>query len=147
MGEHGGPGPSLFDSQCTRQLSASPPPFAYSPYHPSLTAYGQPAYGSSSSSSLYPSSASFSAAAAAATTPTPSSFSDIPPFSTADYGTTPIKRYTDDGILNPFNMSYASMAGIDLGPEYHHHAHHSHHNHHPHSHQPPLLSHLPVSQP
>lgn len=135
LGEEGGPGAPLFDNQCTRQLSASPPPvFSYSPY-PSLNPYGQPAYGSSSS--LYPSSFS-------GTVTTPSSFSDIQPFS-GDYATgPPVKRYADEGILNPFNMSYASMAGIDLGPDYHH--SHSHHAHHPH-HQPQLLSHLSVSQP
>jgi hypothetical protein len=42
------------------------------------------------------------------------------------HGSGPAKRYSsygDDDIISPFNMSYASMAGIDLAPAQHHQEH------------------------
>lgn len=108
----------MFAHQCTRQLSASPPPvFSYSSYS-HLNPYGQqPTYGPSPP--LY-SSPSFQGTTTTNTTATtPSSFHDLQSF-TGDYTTGPVKRvYADEEILSPFSMSYASMAGIDLGPNLH----------------------------
>ncbi|PWY93811.1 hypothetical protein BO94DRAFT_543983 [Aspergillus sclerotioniger CBS 115572] len=102
---------SMFSHQCTRQLSASPPPvFSYSSY-PHLESYGHHTYGQP------PAYHSIS-----------SNYHDLP---YGEYGTTlpsilpgpllgpgPKKHhsYADDEIVSPFSMSYASMAGIDLCP-------------------------------
>lgn len=99
----------MFSLQCTRQLSASPPPvFSYSSYS-HLNPYGSPAYGQPPP--LYHSPSFHSS-----NTP---SFHGLPSFS-GDYVDYPptgqIKRsYADDEIMSPFSQSYASMAGIDLG--------------------------------
>ena len=100
----------MFGQQCTRQLSASPPPvFSYPPmpnYDNFRPGYGQlPGYHT-----------------------VPSSYSDL---SFAEYGepvpsilpivTAPaIGRKTyDEDMMSPFSMSYASMAGIDIMPQPH----------------------------
>lgn len=98
---------SMFSHQCTRQLSASPPPvFSYTSYS-QVNPYG-PTYGQSSP--LYHHSSSFQ------NTNTPA-FHDLSSFP-GDYSPAPVKRVyaADEEILSPFSMSYASMAGIDLGP-------------------------------
>lgn len=100
----------MFGQQCTRQLSASPPPvFSYPPmpnYDNFRPGYGQlPVYHS-----------------------VPSSYSDI---SFANYGD-PVpsilpmvsgpaigRKPYDEDMMSPFSMSYASMAGIDLMPQPH----------------------------
>ena len=97
----------MFSHQCTRQLSASPPPvFSYTSYS-QVNPYG-PTYGQSSP--LYHHSSSFQ------NTNTPA-FHDLSSFP-GDYSPAPVKRVyaADEEILSPFSMSYASMAGIDLGP-------------------------------
>ncbi|KAL4896299.1 hypothetical protein BDV59DRAFT_172572 [Aspergillus ambiguus] len=103
----------MFSYQYTRQLSASPPPVLSYPSYSHLDPYGQPAYG-----------------------PPPAYHSVSGPYNDislqGDYGspvpsvlpvampsTGPVKRhhpYGDEDILSPFNMSYASMAGIELCP-------------------------------
>jgi len=102
---------AMFSHQCTRQLSASPPPvFSYSSYpfpepyihtpYPQHTAYHtMPApYSELSMQSQY-----------------------LPPLPSALPGmlasTASMKRdsvFSEDDILSPFSMSYASMAGIDI---------------------------------
>lgn len=100
----------MFGQQCTRQLSASPPPvFSYPPL-PSYDAY-RPSYGQMP---VYHT--------------VPSSYSDI---SFADYGepvpsVVPMvsapgigRKAYDEDMMSPFSMSYATMAGIDLVPQQH----------------------------
>ncbi|CEO61060.1 hypothetical protein PMG11_05437 [Penicillium brasilianum] len=100
----------MFGQQCTRQLSASPPPvFSYPPL-PSYDAY-RPSYGQMP---IYHT--------------VPSSYNDI---SFADYGepvpsVVPMagapgigRKPYDEDMMSPFSMSYASMAGIDLVPQQH----------------------------
>ncbi|RDK36782.1 hypothetical protein M752DRAFT_109776 [Aspergillus phoenicis ATCC 13157] len=101
----------LFSQQCTRQLSASPPPVFSYPSYSHLESYGHHSYGQA------PSYHSLN-----------NHYNDLP---YGEYGTTlpsilpgPIlgsgakkhHSYADDEIVSPFSMSYASMAGIDLGP-------------------------------
>lgn len=122
LGEERGVGnSSMFAHQCTRQLSASPPPvFSYSSYS-HLNPYGQqPAYGPSPPLYSSPSFQSTVNTTTNTTATTPSSFHDLQSFA-SDYTTgPPAKRvYADEEILSPFSMSYASMAGIDLGPHLH----------------------------
>ncbi|KAL4783215.1 hypothetical protein BJX76DRAFT_330341 [Aspergillus varians] len=111
-------GSSMFSCQSTRQLSTSPPPIlsypSYDPY--SHSAYGHPPtyhsisgpYSDMSYHSEYPS-------------PVPS----LLPISMHGPGPAAKKysSYGDDDIISPFNMSYASMAGIDLSPPQHHSEH------------------------
>ncbi|GAQ37261.1 hypothetical protein AtubIFM55763_000596 [Aspergillus tubingensis] len=101
----------MFSQQCTRQLSASPPPVFSYPSYSHLESYGHHSYGQP------PSYHSLN-----------NHYNDLP---YGEYGTTlpsilpgPIlgsgakkhHSYADDEIVSPFSMSYASMAGIDLGP-------------------------------
>jgi len=99
---------SMFAHQYTRQLSTSPPPFAYSTYPTepmTFSAYSQEIPYSSLSSScseipLFPSYLQ------------PLSSSIPTTMSTMDY---PIKQEPFlEAEVNPFNMNYASMAGIDM---------------------------------
>lgn len=98
---------AMFAQQCTRQLSASPPPVfsypslpAYNAYHP--TSYTQlPLYHT-----------------------VPSTYSEISfPYSESMPPVVPPalniprKPAYDEDIISPFSMSYASMAGIDLCPQ------------------------------
>ncbi|GLI80196.1 hypothetical protein PoHVEF18_008547 [Penicillium ochrochloron] len=100
----------MFGQQCTRQLSASPPPvFSYPPL-PSYDSY-RPSYGQMP---VYHT--------------VPSSYSDI---SFAEYGepapsVVPMvgapgmgRKPYDEDMMSPFGMSYATMAGIDLVPQQH----------------------------
>ncbi|KAA8649209.1 bZIP transcription factor [Aspergillus tanneri] len=108
---------TMFSHQCTRQLSASPPPVFSYPSYPHLDPYGQSTYGQSppyhSLSGVYhdaPIQGEYGP-------PIPS----IIPVTMTTTG--PTKRhpaYADEDIISPFNMSYASMAGIDLCPTPHH---------------------------
>ncbi|KAF3389308.1 hypothetical protein F1880_003557 [Penicillium rolfsii] len=100
----------MFGQQCTRQLSASPPPvFSYPPL-PSYDGY-RPSYGQMP---VYHT--------------VPSSYGDI---SFAEYGeqvpnVLPMvsasgvgRKPYDEDMMSPFGMSYATMAGIDLVPQQH----------------------------
>ena len=100
----------MFSQQCTRQLSASPPPvFSYSSYpfpephiyqpYPQHTAYHtMPApYADLSMQAQY-------------LPPLPSTLPTM-------MGAATMKReslFPEDDIMSPFSMSYASMAGIDI---------------------------------
>ncbi|GIC91292.1 bZIP transcription factor [Aspergillus udagawae] len=106
---------TMFSHQCTRQLSASPPPVFSYPSYPHLDPYRQPNYGTSPAySSTYSDLSSFQGEYG---TPVPS----IMPVAMSAGG--PLKRphtYADEEIISPFSMSYATMAGIDLCPTSHH---------------------------
>ncbi|KAF7115233.1 hypothetical protein CNMCM5793_001660 [Aspergillus hiratsukae] len=106
---------AMFSHQCTRQLSASPPPVFSYPSYPHLDPYRQPNYGTSPAySSTYSDLSSFQGEYG---TPVPS----IMPVAMSAGG--PLKRphtYADEEIISPFSMSYATMAGIDLCPTSHH---------------------------
>ena len=99
---------TMFSHQCTRQLSASPPPVLSYPSYSQLDTYGQ--------TSIYSS--------------VPGTYGDIS--FPGEYGGPvpsilpvagppggPVKKvhnYTDEEIISPFSMSYATMAGIELCP-------------------------------
>ncbi|KAG2024465.1 hypothetical protein GB937_003656 [Aspergillus fischeri] len=106
---------AMFSHQCTRQLSASPPPVFSYPSYPHLDPYRQASYGTSPAySSTYSDLSSFQGEYG---TPVPS----IMPVAMSAGG--PLKRphtYADEEIISPFSMSYATMAGIDLCPTSHH---------------------------
>jgi hypothetical protein len=104
---HGSDEHGMFSHQYTRQLSTSPPPFSYSTYA------SDPYYSS------YPPPATYSAIQYSS--PELSTYPTYPAPLSAAYSTglpslAPVKqeRYFGDEELNPFGMSYASMAGIDL---------------------------------
>ncbi|KAJ5934690.1 hypothetical protein N7466_004237 [Penicillium verhagenii] len=99
---------SMFGQQCTRQLSASPPPaFSYPPmsqYDAYRQTYGQiPVYQTIPSSYGGLSFPEYSDAIP----------SVVPMVPTAAMGA-PRKPAYDEDIMSPFSMSYASMAGIEL---------------------------------
>lgn len=99
---------TMFSHQCTRQLSASPPPVFSYPSYSHLDTYGQSSIYNSVSGSY--NDVSF-----------PGEYGDPVPsiLPVAAPATGPIKRvhnYTDEEIMSPFSMSYATMAGIDLCP-------------------------------
>ncbi|KAF2145640.1 uncharacterized protein K452DRAFT_264843 [Aplosporella prunicola CBS 121167] len=104
---HGHDDRSLFSHQYTRQLSTSPPPFAYSTYPaPDMT------YSSYSQSPYH---------AIPITTAEPQVFTPyLPPISSAYPGTLPSigqatkQEFYSDEEISPFSMNYASMAGIDI---------------------------------
>ncbi|RHZ48558.1 bZIP transcription factor [Aspergillus thermomutatus] len=106
---------AMFSHQCTRQLSASPPPVFSYPSYPHLDPYRQSNYGTSPAySSTYSDLSSFQGEYG---TPVPS----IMPVAMSAGG--PLKRphtFADEEIISPFSMSYATMAGIDLCPTPHH---------------------------
>lgn len=97
----------MFAHQYTRQLSTSPPPFTYSTYQEPLaySGYSQEmpyATLSSSCGEMLP----FPAYMQPLSSSLPTTMSGM------DY---PIKQEAMfDTEVNPFNMNYASMAGIDL---------------------------------
>lgn len=99
---------TMFSHQCTRQLSASPPPVFSYPSYSHLDTYGQsPIYNSISGSY---GDVSF-----------PGEYADPVPsiLPVAAPVTGPVKRVhhcMDEEIVSPFSMSYATMAGIDLCP-------------------------------
>ncbi|OQD72448.1 hypothetical protein PENDEC_c021G01480 [Penicillium decumbens] len=101
---------NMFGQQCTRQLSASPPPvFSYAPLH-TYDAY-RPAYGQlpvyHSVPSTYGEVMSYPAEYGESLPSLVPMISGHPP------GTIRKPAYDED-IISPFSMSYASMAGIDL---------------------------------
>ncbi|KAI9038506.1 bZIP transcription factor [Aspergillus affinis] len=109
---------TLFSHQCTRQLSASPPPVFSYPSYSHLDPYGQSGYGQPHPYHSIPNSYHDMSIHGEYGTPVPS----IIPVTMANSG--PTKRhpaYADEDIISPFSMSYASMAGIDLCPPPHHH--------------------------
>ncbi|KAJ5095201.1 hypothetical protein N7532_007492 [Penicillium argentinense] len=100
---------NMFAQQCTRQLTASPPPvFSYPPL-PSYDAYRQPysqvpvyhsvpsTYGGMSFAADYG-----------------ESVSGVVPMIPGPAMGVGRKQAYDEDIISPFSMSYASMAGIDL---------------------------------
>lgn len=103
----------MFGQQCTRQLSASPPPvFSYPPLH-TYDAY-RPAYGQlpvyHNVPSTYGEVMSF-----------PGEYGEslpsvVPVIPGPPLGTVRKSTYDED-IISPFSMSYASMAGIDICPQ------------------------------
>ncbi|OJJ03803.1 hypothetical protein ASPVEDRAFT_85231 [Aspergillus versicolor CBS 583.65] len=108
---------SMFSYQSTRQLSTSPPPLlSYS----SLDPYGQHSYGHPPA--YHSLSGPYGDMAYHGEYPSP-----VPSLLPVTmHGSGPAKKYSsygDDDIISPFNMSYASMAGIDLAPAQHHQEH------------------------
>lgn len=103
---------AMFAQQCTRQLSASPPPaFSYPPL-PTYDGY-RPTYGQVPVYHTVPSSyheMSFSAEYG-------DHVSSILPMVPSQAMGAPRKPTYDEDIISPFSMSYASMAGIDLCPQ------------------------------
>lgn len=102
---------AMFSHQCTRQLSASPPPvFSYASYpfpephiytpYPQHTAYHtMPApYADLSMQNQY-------------LPPLPST---LPTMMSSSASMKRESMFIEDDILSPFSMSYASMAGIDI---------------------------------
>lgn len=110
---------SMFAYQSIKQLSASPPPILSYPSYSSLDPYNH--------SYSHPSSYHYSDLPYHAHNEYPSPVPSLLPLSVHS-SAGPTKKYsygsTDDDIISPFNMSYASMAGIDLGPNRpgHHHS-------------------------
>jgi hypothetical protein len=102
----------MFAQQCTRQLSASPPPvFSYPSSSYSYTeSYNQ----TSRPQPVYP---TISQAYNDLSFPNqylhalPANYPTLPP------ATSSMKResvYADEDIMNPFTVNYATMAGIDI---------------------------------
>ncbi|KAE8385017.1 hypothetical protein BDV23DRAFT_26175 [Aspergillus alliaceus] len=108
---------TMFSQQCTRQLTASPPPvYSYTSYS-QLEPYGQSAYGQPHPYHSIPNAYNDMSFQGEYGTSVPS----ILPVTMTTTG--PVKRphaYADEEIISPFSMSYASMAGIDLCPSSHH---------------------------
>lgn len=100
----------MFGQQCTRQLSASPPPaFSYPPLQ-TYDAY-RPPYGQLPVYHTVPS-------AYGEVMSYPGEYGEslpsmVPMIPGAHLGT-PRKHAYDEDIISPFSMSYASMAGIDI---------------------------------
>ncbi|KAL4929594.1 bZIP transcription factor [Aspergillus undulatus] len=123
--ERGSASSSMFSYQSTRQLSTSPPPIlsypSYSsldPYSHSSYAHNPPQYHSISVSGPYSdvsyhSHNSHSASTSEYPSPVPSLLPVMHQHTAKKY---PSYGASDDDIISPFNMSYASMAGIDLSP-------------------------------
>ncbi|KAJ6024432.1 hypothetical protein N7540_005229 [Penicillium herquei] len=105
---------AMFAQQCTRQLTASPPPAFSYPQLPAYDAYRQytqlPVYQSipSGYGNHHHHGGHMSFAEYNETIP-----SVVPMVPTAAMGA-PRKSQYDEDIMSPFSMSYASMAGIDL---------------------------------
>lgn len=97
---------SMFSQQSTRQLSASPPMFSY-PSYPYTTSYTQSMYAQQSPYQSIPSQYGEYLGQSSYLEPLPASMSLVNPTKQAS-------SYADEDILNPFSMSYASMAGIDI---------------------------------
>ncbi|KAI3142048.1 hypothetical protein CBS147325_5745 [Penicillium roqueforti] len=97
---------TMFAQQCTRQLSASPPPvFSY----PSMASYDtyRPSYAQPPIYHAAPSTYSEIAYQAEYGEQLPSLVSMLPSMQAR-------KLAYDDDLISPFSMSYATMAGIDL---------------------------------
>ncbi|KAL4870648.1 hypothetical protein BDV12DRAFT_47821 [Aspergillus spectabilis] len=114
---------SMFSYQSTRQLSTSPPPLLSYPSYSSLDPYSHSTYGHPPA--YHSISGPYSDMSYHGEYPSP-----VPSLlPVAMHGAGPATKkyssYGDDDIISPFNMSYASMAGIDLSPPQHHHHHHS----------------------
>ncbi|KAL4963210.1 bZIP transcription factor [Aspergillus stella-maris] len=122
---------SMFSYQSTRQLSTSPPPIlsypSYSsidPYTHSYSSHHPPQYHSISYNDLsYGHNQTHNNTNGTGSNDYPSLLPVMHHQSTAATA----KKYpsygaSDDDIISPFNMSYASMAGIDLSPPTRHHS-------------------------
>lgn len=109
---------SMFAYQHTRQLSASPSPlFPYEAYRPTESSHrdGEPQGTNYFSIPFTPSELS--------------SYSySLPPLSSVynacapgALGNVKVQHYDEDDDINPFSLSYASMAGMEIPNSYHHH--------------------------
>ncbi|KAL4978165.1 hypothetical protein BDW66DRAFT_131143 [Aspergillus desertorum] len=107
---------SMFSYQSTRQLSTSPPPILSYPPYSSLDHYSHSSY-----SSHLPAYHPYSDVTYH--NDYPSHVPSLLPLSMhgAGHAVKKYSSYGDDDIISPFNMSYASMAGIDLSPPQRHH--------------------------
>lgn len=112
----------MFAQQCTRQLSASPPPvFSYPSISPYDT-YRQSAYIQSPIYHTAPNTYNEITYQTEYGEPVPSLVPVLPSMQ-------PRKLAYDEDLISPFSMSYASMAGIDLCQQQQ--AHQSHPQHQP----------------
>lgn len=102
---------AMFTQQCTRQLSASPPPaFSYSTYqYPEQQVYSS--YPQHTAYSTLPAPYADFSYQQSYLPPIPSTLPTMLPASPA------VKRETllgEEDMISPFSMSYASMAGMDI---------------------------------
>lgn len=103
----------MFSQQCTRQLSASPPPvFSYpSSSYPYTESYNQTTRPQQSSYPTITQTYNDMSFPNQYLHSLPTNYPILPP------ATSSIKReniYPDEDIMNPFTVNYASMAGIDI---------------------------------
>lgn len=103
---------AMFAQQCTRQLSASPPPVFSYPLLPTYDAY-RPTYGPLPVYHTVPSTYN--------ELPFPGEYGEhvpsVVPMMPGPGLVGPARKPTyDEDIISPFSMSYATMAGIDLCP-------------------------------
>jgi hypothetical protein len=100
---------AMFAQQCTRQLSASPPPAFSYPSLPSYDAYRQPMFTPSPMYHGFPN--------GFGELPFQADFGDpIPSVVSVHSNIRKHPSFADEDIISPFSMSYATMAGIDLCP-------------------------------
>lgn len=97
----------MFAQQCTRQLSASPPPVFSYPSMSSYDTYRQSVYSQSPIYHAAPSTYSEIAYQPEYGEPAPSLVPMLPSMQAR-------KLAYDEDLISPFSMSYATMAGIDL---------------------------------
>lgn len=97
----------MFAQQCTRQLSASPPPVFSYPSMSSYDTYRQSVYSQSPIYHAAPSTYSEIAYQPEYGEPAPSLVPVLPSMQAR-------KLAYDEDLISPFSMSYATMAGIDL---------------------------------
>ncbi|CAG7934748.1 unnamed protein product [Penicillium nalgiovense] len=98
---------TMFAQQCTRQLSASPPPVFSYPSMSSYDTYRQSTYTQSPIYHAAPSNYSEIAYQTEYGEPVPSLVPVLPSMQSR-------KLAYDEDLISPFSMSYATMAGIDL---------------------------------
>ncbi|KAJ5426664.1 hypothetical protein N7465_001734 [Penicillium sp. CMV-2018d] len=98
---------TMFAQQCTRQLSASPPPVFSYPSMSSYDTYRQSVYSQSPIYHAAPSTYSEIAYQTEYGEPAPSLVPVLPSMQAR-------KLAYDEDLISPFSMSYATMAGIDL---------------------------------
>ncbi|KAL4801313.1 hypothetical protein BDV18DRAFT_86724 [Aspergillus unguis] len=108
---------SMFSYQSTRQLSTSPPPLLSYPSYSSLDPYSGHSY-------AHPNAYHYNDLPYPTRNEYPSPVPSLLPLSMHGAAQKKYSSYGgagDDDIISPFNMSYASMAGIDLSPPNRHH--------------------------
>ena len=103
---------SMFSQQYTRQMSTSPPPFSYGTL-PSSESASYPTYSQTASYCAVPGSMEMQYYPHYLP-PIQQSYQHIVPSMTSP----PIKQeYYHDDEMNPFSMSYATMAGVDVSAD------------------------------